>query len=202
MRRKRRNHSASFKAKVAVAAVRGEKTLSELAQQYDMHPNQIQDWRGRLVGSTERLLERGTGRDHDTEHQLKELHAKIGQLTMERDFVRQARSLAVTHQCELLALLRSSAYHQPAPVSEQDLRATRLLDAAHLQYLFYGSRRLSDWLGERGVKANRKRVRRLMGLEALSPRPRTSRPDKGHKVWELYRKVTNRLKRDWQSVTL
>ena len=59
MRRKRRNHSASFKAKVAVAAVRGEKTLAELAQQYDVHPNQIQDWRGRLVGSAERLFERG-----------------------------------------------------------------------------------------------------------------------------------------------
>ena len=90
MRRKRRNHSASFKAKVAVAAVRGEKTLAELAQHYDVHPNQIQDWRGRLVGSAERLFERGAGRDHDTEHQLKELHAKIGNglqpaLTMERD---------------------------------------------------------------------------------------------------------------------
>ena len=62
MRRKRRNHSASFKAKVAVAAVRGEKTLAELAQQYDVHPNQIQDWRGRLVGDAERLFERGAGR--------------------------------------------------------------------------------------------------------------------------------------------
>ena len=67
MRRKRRNHSASFKAKVAVAAVRGEKTLAALAQQYDMHPNRIQDWRGRLVGSAERLFERGVGRDNDTE---------------------------------------------------------------------------------------------------------------------------------------
>ena len=85
MRRKRRNHSASFKAKVAVAAVRGEKTLAELAQHYDVHPNQIQDWRGRLVGSAERLFERGAARDNDTEHQVKELHAKIGQLTMERD---------------------------------------------------------------------------------------------------------------------
>ena len=69
MRRKRRNHWASFKAKVAVAAVRGEKTLAELAQQYDVHPNQIQDWRGRLVGSAERLFERGAGRDNDTGHQ-------------------------------------------------------------------------------------------------------------------------------------
>ena len=53
----------------------------------DMHPNQIQDWRGRSVGSAERLFERGAARDNDTEHQLKELHAKIGQLTMEQDFL-------------------------------------------------------------------------------------------------------------------
>ena len=93
MRRRRRNNSASFKAKVAVAAVRGEKTLAELAQQYGVHPNQIQGWRDRLMSSAERLFERVVGRDNDTEHQVKELHAKIGQLAMERDFVRQVRSL-------------------------------------------------------------------------------------------------------------
>ena len=76
-----------FKGKYKVAAVRGEKTLAELAQQYDVHPNRIQDWRGRLVGSAERLFERRAGRDNDTEHQVKELHAEIGQLTMERDFL-------------------------------------------------------------------------------------------------------------------
>ena len=100
--------------------------------------------------------------------------------------IERGHSLAVTHQCELLALSRSSVYHQPAPVSEQDLEAMRLLDEAHLQFPFYGSRRLSDWLGERGVKVNRKRVRRvmrLMGLEALYPRPRTSRAGKGHTVY-------------------
>ena len=108
--------------------------------------------------------------------------------------IERGHALPVTHQCELLALSRSSAYHQPAPVSERDLEAMRLLDEAHLQYPFYGSRRLSDWLGERGVKANRKRVRRLMrrmGLEALYPRPRTSRPGQGHKVYPyLLRELT------------
>ena len=108
--------------------------------------------------------------------------------------IERGHSLAVTHQCELLALSRSSVYHQPAPVSEQDLEAMRLLDEAPLQFPFYGSRRLSDWLGERGVKANRKRVRRvmrLMGLEALYPRPRTSRAGKGHKVYPyLLRELT------------
>jgi transposase-like protein len=87
MRRKRRNHSAAFKAKVALAAARGDKTLAELAEQYEVHPNQIQDWRRKLVDNAEQLFQRGTGRENDAEHKLMELHAKIGQLTMERDFL-------------------------------------------------------------------------------------------------------------------
>ena len=87
MRRKRRNHSPAFKAKVALAASRGDKTLAELAEQYDVHPNQIQEWRRKLVDNAEQVFERGAGRENDAEHKLKELHAKIGQLTMERDFL-------------------------------------------------------------------------------------------------------------------
>jgi transposase-like protein len=87
MRRKRRNHSPAFKAKVALAAARGDKTLAELAEQYDVHSNQIQEWHRKLVGSAEQLFERGGGREDDTEDKVKELHAKIGQLTMERDFL-------------------------------------------------------------------------------------------------------------------
>ena len=56
MSRKRRNHSASFKAKVALAAVRGDKALGELAQQYDVHPNQIQQWRRRLLDNAGELI--------------------------------------------------------------------------------------------------------------------------------------------------
>jgi len=89
MKRKRRNHSASFKAKVALAAVRGDKTLAELAEQFDVHPNQIQDWRRRLLDEADQLFDRGGKQTEETEHKLKELHAKIGQLTMERDFLEQ-----------------------------------------------------------------------------------------------------------------
>ena len=96
----------------------------------------------------------------------------------------------------LLALSRSSAYHQPAPVSEQDLEAMRLLDEAHLQFPFYGSRRLSDWLGERGVKANRRRVRRLMGLEALYPAQGRGR---GHQHFSLDSRPPFRLISRWTS---
>ena len=89
MKRKRRNHSASFKAKVALAAVRGDKTLAELAEQFDVHPNQIQDWPRRLLEQADQLFDRGGKQAEETEHKLKELHAKIGQLTMERDFLEQ-----------------------------------------------------------------------------------------------------------------
>lgn len=89
MKRKRRNHSASFKAKVAVAAIRGDKTLAELSEQFDVHQNQIQDWRRKLLDQAERVFDHGGGSASESEHKVKELHAKIGQLTMERDFLEQ-----------------------------------------------------------------------------------------------------------------
>lgn len=88
--RKRRNHSAKFKAKVAIAAVRGDRTLAELAAQFDVHPNQIQDWRRRLVDQAAEVFERGVRPGAEGEPKIQELHAKIGQLTMERDFLSEA----------------------------------------------------------------------------------------------------------------
>ena len=86
MKRKRRNHSPKFKAKVAVAAMKGDRTLAELAEQFDVHPNQIQDWKARVVHQAEHLFENGRRGRKEPEKEVKELHAKIGQLTIERDF--------------------------------------------------------------------------------------------------------------------
>lgn len=89
-RRKRRNHSPSFKAKVALAAIRGDRTLAELAQQFDVHPNQIQDWKKRLLSGAEDVFgERGASSE-GKEAEAEKLHAKIGQLTMENDFLAKA----------------------------------------------------------------------------------------------------------------
>ncbi len=89
MKRKRRNHSSVFKAKVALAAIRGDKTLAELAEQFEVHPNQIQDWRRKLLDNAAELFKRNARASEESEHKVKELHAKIGQLTMERDFLEQ-----------------------------------------------------------------------------------------------------------------
>ena len=89
MRRKRRNHSSAFKAKVALAAIKGDRTLADLAEQFDVHPNQIQDWRKRLLENADSIFGRGQQQQEDAAGQVKGLHAKIGQLTMERDFLEQ-----------------------------------------------------------------------------------------------------------------
>ena len=87
MKRKRRNHSAEFKAKVALAAQKGDRTLAELAEQFDVHPNQIQDWKKRLVEGAGELFSRGAKSGGSGEENVQALHAKIGQLTMEKDFL-------------------------------------------------------------------------------------------------------------------
>ncbi len=94
--------------------------------------------------------------------------------------------LPVTRQCELLNLNRSTVYYQGAGVSDEDLALMRRIDEMHLRRPFYGSRRLRDWLQDEGYGVGRKRVRRLMrlmGIRALYPRPHTSKPGKGHKIY-------------------
>jgi transposase len=88
-RRPRRNHSPAFKAKVALAALRGEKTLSELAQQYDVHGNQIAQWKAQLLERATEVFG-GEARPSEPPVDLKALHAKIGELTLENDFLEGA----------------------------------------------------------------------------------------------------------------
>ena len=87
MRRPRRNHTAAFKAKVAVAALKGDKTLAELAQQFDVHANQIVEWKSRLLERATDVFATAAERAETTGPDVKELHAKIGQQAMEIDFL-------------------------------------------------------------------------------------------------------------------
>jgi transposase len=94
-KRPRRNHAPAFKAKVALAAIKGEKTLAELAQQFDVHPNQITQWKTQLLEGAAGVF----GAEARSEPaapavDLKSLHAKIGELTLENDFLEGALSKA------------------------------------------------------------------------------------------------------------
>ena len=85
-KRIRRTHSPVFKAKVALAALKGEKTLADLAQQFDVHPNQITAWKAQLVGGTAEVFGASGGATAPAVD-VKTLHAKIGELTLENDFL-------------------------------------------------------------------------------------------------------------------
>lgn len=94
-KRPRRNHSPEFKAKVALAAIRGERTLVELSQQFDVHANQIKQWKDLLLEGASGVF----GADAKTEPaaavvDVKTLHAKIGELTLENDFLAGALNKA------------------------------------------------------------------------------------------------------------
>ena len=92
-RRARRMHNPAFKAKVALAAIKGEKTLAELAQQYDVHPNQITAWKAQVLDGAAGLFCGGAA-EAAPAVDLKVLHAKIGELTLENDFLAGALSKA------------------------------------------------------------------------------------------------------------
>ena len=94
-KRARRNHAPAFKAKVALAAMKGEKTLADLAQQFDIHSNQITQWKAQLLEGAAGVF----GAEARPEPaapavDLKSLHAKIGELTLENDFLEGALSKA------------------------------------------------------------------------------------------------------------
>ena len=86
-KRTRRNHSPAFKAKVALAALKAEKTLGELAQQYDVHVNQITQWKNQLLEGAVGVFDHGKPEVAGSVIDLKSLHAKIGELTLENDFL-------------------------------------------------------------------------------------------------------------------
>lgn len=93
-RRPRRNHSPAFKAKVALAAIRGEKTMSELAQEFDVHPNQIKQWKDHMLARAGDVFDDAVKKGREAEVDVTPLHAKIGQLTLENDFLSGALTKA------------------------------------------------------------------------------------------------------------
>ena len=190
-KRPRRNHSADFKAKVALAAIRGEKTLIELSQQFDVHPNQITQWKAQLLDGAAGVFGSETrGDSQGPAVDLTVLHAKIGELTLENDFlagqggfaerkamIDRSHDLPITRQARMLNVSRGSVYYRPRAPSTADLALMRRIDELHLDFPFAGSRMLRDLLTAEGFQTGRRHVATLMkrmGILAVYRKPNTS----------------------------
>ena len=146
-RRPRRNHSPAFKAKVAIAAIKGERTIAQIAEQFDVHPNQVTTWKAQLEGGAADVFDGGSGSAPPAPAvDVKQLHAKIGELTLGERFFRgrahqggiaerktmidRGHALSVTKQAEVVGIARSTVYYLPRPVSAEDLALMKQIDAA------------------------------------------------------------------------
>ncbi|MCP4606223.1 MAG: IS3 family transposase [Proteobacteria bacterium] len=217
---KRKRYSGEFKSKVALAALKGEETMAQLSTRFGVHPNMIAKWKRDAVdGLAEVFASKRERKQKDSEAQIKELHAKIGELTVERDFLGQSlrtlsparrkkivepghQRLSIVRQCKLLSISRSSCYYQAKGENPLNLKLLRQIDEQFLKTPWYGSRQMSSHFRREGYEIGRKRVRRLMrkmGIVAVYQKPRTSAPNPEHKIFPyLLRNVPiNRTDQVW-----
>ena len=200
-KRSRRTHTPAFKARVALASLKGDKTLVELAQQYDVHPNQISTWRTQLLEGAQEVFggsasagasppvrsegHAGQDRAADSGERFFGGRARSYRRCEREAMIDREHELPVVRQCEVLELNRSTVYYEHQPTPPVDLALMRLIDELHLNFPFAGSRMLRDLLRLAGFTVGRQRVARLMrlmGVEALYRRPRTTQRHPAHAI--------------------
>ncbi|MBK5101980.1 MAG: IS3 family transposase [Desulfobacteraceae bacterium] len=203
VRNMRRGHDGAFKAKVALESIKGEKTLAQLSSEFGVHANQIGQWRKQVLKELPNLFSnRRKKQDKDQEDLVSELYRQIGQLKVELDWLKKKSQapveekrkvidpgnamIPISRQCKLLGLARSSYYYDSERDESYNLWLMNLIDEQFTKTPFYGVERMTAWLRRQGDEVNRKRVRRLMrlmGLEAVYPKPRLSLSNQAHKKY-------------------
>ena len=182
----RRGHDAAFKAKVALEAVKGEKTIAQLSSEFGVHGNQVRQWRKQLLEELPRLFsDHRRKEDKDREELLSELYQQIGQLKVELEWLKKNLRLSVdekkrliepehvmlsiSRQCELLGLSRASYYYRSERDDRYNQRLMNMIDEQFTRLPFYGVERMTAWLNRQGHSVNVKRIRRLMRRMGRKP---------------------------------
>ena len=211
MRTTRKRHSAEFKAKVALEAIRGDLTLAELSAKHGIHHTMIAAWKRQAVegmsatfsgagemakAATEADLEKAACQDRATCRGAGFFSQSLRSMSVarRRSMIDPAHDrLSISAQCRMLSISRSSFYYAPVPETTETLALMQVIDAAFLDMPWYGSRQMVRHPRRDGHDVGRRRVRRLMSKMGLSPiyqRPRTSDPHPKHRVYPyLLRKL-------------
>lgn len=178
----RKTYDAAFKAKVAFEAAKGEKTIAQLASEYNVHTNQIRFWRNYLMEQLAEVFSNCRPLEEKArEGREAELYEQTGRLNMELEWLKKITDapralkraevkkalamMTVVPQCELLELSRSMFYYQPLGKNAYNLALMRLIDEEFTKRPIYGMMRMTARLRAIGYRVNLKRVRRLMRVK-------------------------------------
>ncbi|MEI6716023.1 MAG: IS3 family transposase [Verrucomicrobiota bacterium] len=208
MKKQRRTHSAEFKARIALEAVKGLKTVQQIAADNHLHPVQVTQWKNQMIESASGIFTRGRERveeDGVSEVEKARLERKVGQLVVEVDWPQKKMQgagdrsmrkqlveknhprLSLRRQCQLLGVNRNRLEEiRQGGLEGEDLKLARRMDELHLRFPEFGARRMKAWLVRENWPVTRRRVgriMRLMGLEAIYRKPRTSQRNFEHKVY-------------------
>lgn len=205
MVQQRKHYSPTFKAQVVQEVLAGEKSLRQIAAQYGIQPNMIGKWKRAALEAMPSTFDEESQLQTQAqmaalkahhEKEKEELHAEIGRLTMQVNWLqkklqqelprtsrlalveRDEPELPLSLQAKLLGVSRSSLYYQPMPPSAEEIVLKHRIDAIYTAYPFYGSRRITEQLRREEWQINRKAVQRHMremGLEAIYPGPISQR---------------------------
>ena len=179
-------------------ALMGIKTVAQIARENNVHPMQVSQWKTIVRERLPDLFDSDRKEAQNQEELIAALHQKIGQLTIDLDWLKKIQTVgslkcreiivpdsqvSLRRQCELMGLARSTFYYEPCPETPENLRLMRRLDELHLDHPVYGSRKLEVKLRQEGWVVNHKRVTRLlqvMGIQAIYPKPNLSQPGADH----------------------
>ena len=195
MVRKRRKFSSEFKAKVALESVRGAKTLTELSQEYKVHPNAISNWRKQLLENLPEIFDSKRGpKPRETEELTDRLYQQIGKLQVELEWLKKNLTISVKKnrkiidpanklltigmQCSLINLSRSTYYYSPVGITAEEIEIMKAIDRIYTKHPFYGVGKITECLRRAGNNYNHKRISRLMrimGIQALRPKKKLSK---------------------------
>ena len=186
----KKSYDSKFKSRVALEALRGELTVAEIAGKYQVHPNQVQQWKKKLMEGASEIFQSKAERKENKPYTEDDLMRKIGRLEIENDFLRSV-SLAcglnpdssVNRQLKLLYIPHSSFYYKSQREISRTASDEQVKDEMMEIYMetpFYGVPRLTAELKRRGYRVNHKRVRRLqkcLNLRTVYPCPRFNTSD-------------------------